>query len=255
VDWLGASAMQTIEPRLFYLFTPYEDQSEHPVFDTNELDFSYSSLFRENRFTGRDRIGDANQLTAALTTRVIDQQNGRSLVDFSIGQIFYFRDLRVGLSGQPDSDRNRSATVAELNWRPAQAIIASAGLEWDSEADETRVAQFGLSYRPQRGVQLALGYRFRRERVDQADVRFRLPVRDNLALIGRANYSFEDDEPLELLAGIEYESCCWAVRLIGRDYVRDRDAQRRTAVFVELHLKGLGSLGRRPYPLFADVRY
>ncbi len=252
---LSKGRVQTLEPRLFYLYAPFRDQSDLPDFDTRELTFGFSQLFSDNRFSGPDRQGDANQLTAALTTRVIDQQNGRSLVDFSIGQIFYFRDLRVGLSGQPDSDRNRSATVAELNWRPAQAIIASAGLEWDSEADETRVAQFGLSYRPQRGVQLALGYRFRRERVDQADVRFRLPVRDNLALIGRANYSFEDDEPLELLAGIEYESCCWAVRLIGRDYVRDRDAQRRTAVFVELHLKGLGSLGRRPYPLFADVRY
>ena len=252
---LSNGRIQTLEPRLFYLYTPFRDQSDLPDFDTRELTFGFSQLFSDNRFSGPDRQGDANQLTAALTSRVIEQQNGRSLVDFSIGQIFYFRDLRVGLNGQPDPDRNRSATVAEVNWRPAQAIIASAGLEWDSEADETQVAQFGLSYRPQRGVQLALGYRFRRDRVDQGDLRFRIPVGDSLAFVGRANYSFADNEPLELLAGIEYESCCWAVRLIGRDYVRDRDADRRTAVFVELHLKGLGSLGRRPYPLFADVRY
>ncbi len=252
---LSNGRIQTLEPRLFYLYAPFRDQSDLPDFDTRELTFGFSQLFSDNRFSGPDRQGDANQLTAALTSRVLDQQNGRSLLDFSLGQIFYFRDLRVGLNGSPDPDRNRSATVAELNWRPARAIVASAGLEWDSEADETQVAQFGLSYRPQRGLQLALGYRFRRDRVDQADVRFRFPVRDNLALIGRANYSFEDDELLELLAGIEYESCCWAVRLIGREYVRDRDADRRTAVFIELHLKGLGSLGRRPYPLFADTRF
>ena len=76
-----------------------------------------------------------------------------------------------------------------------------------------------------------------------------------LNLIGRANYSFEDDQTLELLAGVEYESCCWAVRLIGREYIRDRESDTRTAVFLELHLKGLGSLGRRPYPLFADYAY
>jgi len=252
---LSEGRIQTLEPRLFYLYAPFRDQTDLPDFDTRELTFGFSQLFSDNRFSGPDRQGDANQLTAALTTRLLDQQNGRSLLDFSIGQIFYFRDLRVSLNEPPDGDRDRSATVAELNWRPARTIIASAGLEWDSEADETQVAQFGLTYRPQRGLQLAVGYRFRRERVDQADIRFRLPVRDNLALIGRANYSFEDDEPLELLAGIEFESCCWAVRLIGREYVRDRDADRRTAVFLELHLKGLGSLGRRPYPLFADTRF
>ena len=252
---LSDGRLQTLEPRLFYLYAPFRNQSDLPDFDTRELTFGFSQLFSDNRFSGADRQGDANQLTAALTSRVLDQQNGRSLLDFSIGQIFYFRDLRVGLNGRPDPDRNRSATVAEFNWRPARAIVASAGLEWDGEADETQVAQIGLSYRPQRGPQLALGYRFRRERVDQADLRFRIPVRDNLSLIGRANYSFEDDEILELLAGIEFESCCWAVRLIGREYVRDRDADRRTAVFLELHLKGLGSLGRRPYPLFSDARF
>ncbi|AKS42945.1 LPS-assembly protein LptD [Wenzhouxiangella marina] len=252
---LSSGRTQTLEPRLFYLYVPYRDQTDLPDFDTRELTFGFSQLFSDNRFSGPDRHGDANQLTAALTSRLMEADSGRSVLDFSIGQIFYFRDLRVGLEEEILDDRNRSASVAEFNWRPAQAIIASAGLQWDHENDETQVAQFGLSYQGQRGGRAALGYRFRRDRVDQVDLRLRWPVRENLALIGRANYSFEDDEPLELLAGVEYESCCWAVRLIGREYVRDRDADRRSAVFLELHLKGLGSLGRRPYPLFADHAY
>ena len=248
---------QTLEPRLYYLYVPFRDQADLPNFDTRNLTFGLSQMFNDNRFSGPDRQGDANQLTAAVTTRVLDNQDGRSLIDFSLGQIFYFRDRRVGLRQTLDSDdnENRSATVAEFNWRPAEAIVVGAGLEWDSQENETQVAQFGLSYRAERGHQIALGYRFRRDRVDQADLRFRLPVGDNLAFIGRANYSFEDDEALELLAGIEYESCCWAVRLIGREYVRKREENRRTALFVELHLKGLGSLGRRPYALFNDLRY
>jgi len=252
---LGSGRIQTLEPRLFYLYVPYRDQADLPDFDTGELTFGFSQLFADNRFSGPDRQGDANQLTAALTTRLLDDDTGRSVMDFSIGQIFYFRDLRVGLDSFEETDRDRSATVAEFNWRPARAIMASAGLEWDSEENETEVVRFGLSYRGQQGRQAAVGYRFRRDRVDQIDVRFRMPVRDNLAFLGRVNWSFEDDEALELLAGIEYESCCWAVRLIGREYVRDRDADKRTAVFLELHLRGLGSLGRRPYALFADTPY
>ena len=252
---LNSGRVQTLEPRLYYLYVPYRNQDDLPTFDTRELTFGFSQLFSDNRFSGPDRQGDANQLTAALTSRVLGSNDGRSVLDFSLGQIFYFRDLRVSLDNAPEQTRDSSATVAEFNWRPGRAILVSAGLQWDDEENETQVAQLGLSYRGQSGRQAALGYRFRRDRVDQLDFRFRLPVNNSLNLIGRANYSFEDDQTLELLAGVEYESCCWAVRLIGREYIRDRESDTRTAVFLELHLKGLGSLGRRPYPLFADYAY
>ena len=252
---MGDGRIQTLEPRLFYLYVPFEDQSDIPRFDTRELTFGFSQLFHHNRFSGPDRQGDANQLTAALSSRLLDAADGRSRLDVSLGQIFYFRDLEVQLGSQPPESRQRSETVAEFNWRPARQLIVSAGLQWDSEDNETRVAQFGLSYRDQRGRQAAFGYRFRRDRVDQADFRVRYPVRDNINLIGRINYSFEEDEALELLAGIEYESCCWALRLTGREYILDRDSETRTAVFLELHLKGLGSLGRRPYPLFTHHHF
>ena len=252
---LSDRRIQTLEPRLFYLYVPFEDQSDIPRFDTRELTFGFSQLFHHNRFSGPDRQGDANQLTAAVTSRLLDAADGRSRLDISLGQIFYFRDQDVQLGSQPPQSRQRSETVAEVNWRPARQLIVSAGLQWDSEENETQVAQFGLSYRDERGRQAAIGYRFRRDRVDQVDFRVRYPVRDNLNLIARVNYSFEEDEALELLAGIEYESCCWALRLTGREYILDRDSETRTAVFLELHLKGLGSLGRRPYPLFTHHHF
>jgi LPS-assembly protein len=249
---LDSGRVQTLEPRLFYLYVPFEDQSDIPGFDTRELTFGFSQLFHHNRFSGPDRQGDANQLTMALTSRWLNAVDGRSTLDFSLGQILYFRDLEVQLPNRPVQERSSSATVAEINWRPARQIVASAGLQWDSEENETQVARFGLSYRGRDSRQAALGYRFRRDRVDQLDFRVRYPVRRNLNLIGRVNYSFEEDQTLELLAGIEYESCCWALRLTGREFIRDRDSETRTAVFLELHLKGLGSLGRRPYPLFRN---
>ena len=247
---LASGRLQTLEPRLFYLYVPNEDQDELPVFDTRELTFGFSQLFHYNRFSGPDRQGDANQLTVALTSRLLDADDGRSVLDVNLGQIFYFRDLSVQMPNRPEQSRSASATVAEVNWRPAGAVLASAGLEWDPEENETQVGRLGLSYRGESGRQAALSYRFRRDRVDQLDFRWRLPLRHDLNLIGRVNYSFEDEELLEVLGGIEYESCCWAVRLMGREYIRDRESETRTAVFLELHLKGLGSLGRRPYPLF-----
>ncbi|MFU8831815.1 MAG: LPS-assembly protein LptD, partial [Wenzhouxiangella sp.] len=205
---LNGGRVQTLEPRLFYLYVPNKNQADIPAFDTRELTFGFSQLFHHNRFSGPDRQGDANQLTLALTSRVLETGDGRSVLDFSVGQIVFFRDLEVQLANRPPEERNRSATVAEVNWRPSRQILASAGLQWDSEENETQVARFGLSYRGQGGRQAALSYRFRRDRVDQIDVRVRYPVHRNVNLIGRVNYSFEEDEALELLAGIEYESCC-----------------------------------------------
>ena len=242
--------IQTLEPRLFYLYVPTKDQSEIPRFDTAPLTFGFSQLFHHNRFSGPDRQADANQLTLALTSRLIETADGQSPLDFSVGQIIYFSDLEVQLPGRPVDTRSRSATVAEVNWQPRSRLRLNAGLQWDSVENETEVIQFGLNYRGRQARQVALGYRFRRDRLDQVDLRARYPVRENLNLIGRLNYSFEESQTLEALGGVEYESCCWAVRVTAREWVRDRDAETRRAVFLELHLKGLGSLGRRPYPLF-----
>jgi LPS-assembly protein len=242
--------LQTLEPRAFYLYVPGRDQGELPVFDTRELTFSFAQLFQTNRFSGADRQTDANQLTLALTSRLLDDASGRSLVDASVGQIVYFNDPSTSLPGDEPEDRSVSATVGEINWQPADDVLVSAGLQWDPEDNETDVAALGLRWKGDDARQVQVGYRFRRDRVDQFDIRARYPLTGNLNLIGRFDYSFRDDETLEALGGIEYESCCWAIRASVRQYIRDRESDTRTAFFVELHLKGLGSLGRRPYNLF-----
>ena len=247
-----AGRTQTLEPRVYYLYVPYRDQDDLPDFDTRDLTFGFSQLFHHNRFTGADRQGDANQIAAAVTSRLLDATDGRSLLEGSLGQIFHFRQRRVQLPGQEVEERSLSTTVAEAAWRPSQALAVTAGLQWDWENGETEVARLGLSYRGRHAGRAALGYRMRRDQVDQADARFRYPVNERLSLIGRVLYSFEDDDTLEVLGGIEYESCCWAVRLTGRDYVRDRLGERQTSVFLELELRGLASLGRMPYELFRD---
>jgi LPS-assembly protein len=246
----GGGRLQTLEPRAFYLYVPGRDQSDLPIFDTRELTFSFAQLFQTNRFSSADRQADANQLTLALTSRLLDDDNGRSIVDASIGQIVYFDDPSTALPGDPPENRSVSATVGEVNWQPSDDVLLSAGLQWDPDDNETDVAALGLSWKGEDARQVQLGYRFRRDRVDQLDIRARYPLTDDLNLIGRFDYSFEDDTTLELLGGVEYESCCWAIRASVRRYIRDRESEKRTAFFIELHLKGLGSLGRRPYNLF-----
>jgi len=241
---------QTLEPRAFYLYVPGRSQDDLPVFDTRELTFSFAQLFARNRFSGADRQTDANQFTLAVTSRILDDTDGRSILDASVGQILFFDEPEVGLPDEPADKRDVSATVGEINWRPADDFLVNAGLQWDPEDGETDVGAFGLRWQGEDARQVQLGYRFRRDRVDQLDVRARYPVTRELNLVSRFDYSFEDSTALEILGGVEYESCCWALRASIRRFVNDRDADKRTAFFLELHLKGLGSLGRRPYNLF-----
>ena len=243
--------LQTLEPRLFYLYVPGRQQNDLPVFDTRELTFSFAQLFQTNRFSGADRQTDANQVSLALTSRLLDDDNGRSIVDASIGQILFLDEPRVGLPDQPAENRSVSASVAEINWRPVDRFLVNAGLQWDPEDNETDVASFGLRWQGLDARQVQLGYRFRRGSVDQIDIRGRYPVTGNLNLISRFDFSFRDSTALELLGGVEYESCCWAVRASLRRFIQDRESDKRTAFFLELHLKGLGSLGQRPYNLFS----
>ncbi|AGA91945.1 organic solvent tolerance protein OstA [Thioflavicoccus mobilis 8321] len=251
VDWFGAPAMQTIEPRLFYLFTPYEDQSENPVFDTTELDFSYSSLFRENRFTGRDRIGDANQLTIGFTTRTIAEQTGDELLRVSLGQILYFDNPRVQISDQVDDDRN-SAIAGELAAKLAQHLSARASFQWDPDPGEEdarwerRALQF--RYQADDARLINAGYLYNvgtsdDTRYEDTDLSFRWPLGTRVDMVGRWLYSLLYDETMESIAGIEYGRCCWRLRLIGRHYKNSPESDGNTSVMVQLELAGLGSFG------------
>ena len=123
----SSGRLQTLEPRAFYLYVPGREQQDLPLFDTRELTFSFAQLFQTNRFSGADRQTDANQVTLALTSRLLDDDNGRSIVDASIGQILFLDDPSVGLNNTPEEGRSVSASVGEINWRPTDRFLVSAG--------------------------------------------------------------------------------------------------------------------------------
>jgi LPS-assembly protein len=245
----GAAAVHTLEPRVFYLYQEYEDQDDLPLFDVSNLTFRYDQLWRDNRFSGVDRIGDANQISVGLTSRLLDAASGREFLRASIGQIRYFEDRRVTRTGtQSALDLSRRSEFAgELASRFGRWSLG-ANLLWDPTQDN--VAQGGtfLNFRADNRKIMHLGYRYQRDSIDQTDLAMIWPVSKRFALIGRWNFDLNSERTIEGLAGIEYNDCCWKLRLVGRRYLDTpsarefADAVTRTGVFFQVVFKGLASL-------------
>lgn len=261
----GTSYTQTLEPRLYYLYVPYRNQNNLPVFDSRTFSFDYWQLFSPNRFSGADRQMDANNLTAALTSRLLDV-NGVERISASIGQIHYFQPQRVQL---PDSntgvlapvDWTRSAYVAQLNLRLNDRWRLSTAYQWDPNTRQSNVAAVELQSRVGANGIINLSYRFRRGLLEQYTASAVFPLSESWRLMGAWTYSPMQRQTVEALAGIEYDSCCVALRLVGRTYINQvnygfgpvvpgaNPNRRDNAVMFELVFKGLGSTGGQIDPL------
>ncbi|MBV2208856.1 MAG: LPS assembly protein LptD [Thermomonas sp.] len=236
--------LQTIEPRLFYLNVPYTDQTDMPVFDTQPMTFSWGQLFRDNRYSGADRQADANQLTLAVSTRTIRQSDGRERFSASAGQIRYFRESKVHLPNEPIIERGRSAWVADTSYAPTDRWTFGASYQWDPQFKRADLASVRARYLlPEDGV-FNLSYRYRRQQLEQVDMSFLYPLNPSWSLVAREYYSIRDRKTLEGIAGVQWDSCCVAVRLVGRRYVHNRAGDIGNSIMLEIELKGLGSAGQ-----------
>lgn len=255
----GQSFRQTLEPRLFYLYNEYEDQDDIPLFDTTELTFSFNQLFRDDRFTGPDRVGDANQLTLAVSSRFYDSE-GQEKARFSVGQIRHFEDRRVTLAGIPGIRENRSgsALTGEFSYQIADRWRTGSYVEWDTHENSLDVGNIQLQYQSDSDHIVNFGYRYRDiqqqtfingfdRRIKQSDISVVWPLAANWNLVARWNYDYSNDRTLEGIAGLEYSDCCWNVRVIARQWIDNTELffgreDNNTGVFVQFELKGLGSL-------------
>jgi len=242
----GTPLIQTLEPRLYYLYVPYEAQDELPVFDTSEMTFSFTQLFRPNRFNGADRVGDANQLTTAVTTRFLHGRTGRELGHGSIGQITYFRDRRVTLDG-PDNERTGSDIVGELAASPLPSLSLSASGRWNPEENFGEEWAARMRYAPDTRRELSAAYRLTHAgAVSNTDLLARWPLTRRWQVLGRWYYDRVEERSLETVVGLEYETCCWTVRLAGRSrpFINvDNEIESDRTYFLMLELKGLGNIG------------
>ncbi len=233
----------SIEPRLFYLYTPYENQQNIPLFDTHELTFGSGLLYQTNAFSGADRQSDANQISLGVTQRHFDK-SGNEKWNITLGQIAYFDDRRVQLDNSVET-RSTSPIISEINyfydnWK------ATLSIHWDTQSDQSERALLKFQHKGKNNSLFNFAYRFRQGKIEQLDTSVVLPIGINNRFIARWNYSMDEKRTIEAIAGFEHKNCCWAARFVGRRYVFNEQGDVNNGIFFELQLNGLGSIGRNP---------
>ena len=254
------SLTQTLEPRVYYRNAEYEDQSDQPDFDSAALTFTYQQLFRDTRFTGHDRLGDADQLAVGVSSRFIDNTLGREFLSLSLGQLYYFEEGRVQLPGDPERKSSNSDIASQLRWSPSNRHSVNADLLYDARQGTLNQSNLRYHRRNDDGSVINLGYSIRREGnqfgglendVRQADASIAMPLNNQWKLFAKTQYDLEDNRSVENLIGAEYQNCCWLTRIVYQQALEPDDNSRsntsdtetNSAILVEFQLKGLGGLG------------
>ncbi|MDP2821685.1 MAG: LPS assembly protein LptD [Sulfuritalea sp.] len=251
MDWLGRTLTQTLEPRVYYLYVPVRDQSLIPIFDTGIADFNFAQIFGENRYSGGDRIGDANQATAMLTSRLLDPQTGAEILRAAFGQRFYFSTQNVGLPATATapaevlrSDR-QTDFLGSLSGRILPKTYADVGVQYNPRLSRMERLNVGGRYQPEAGKVLNAGYRYTRDQLGQFDISGQWPVFGGWHAVGRFNYSTKDRRMIESVAGLEYDGGCWIGRIVVQR-LATQTQESNTALFFQLELNGFAKVGSNP---------
>ncbi|MFM2398082.1 MAG: LPS-assembly protein LptD, partial [Pseudomonadota bacterium] len=239
---------QTLEPRLYYLHVPFKDQSKLPNFDSGLTDFSFAQLFSENVFAGQDRIADANHLTLALTSRFIRPETGEERLRLSIGKRQYFTAQRVELPGALIPVGESSDLLLGAAGSFGKAWTLDSALQLNSDDNRIVRSSVGVRYNPSARNVLNFAYRLTRNAappLEQFDISGQWRLGSRWYGVARVNYSARDKRIAEALAGLEYDANCWVARVVASRFSTATQTST-TALFFQLELIGLGSLGNNP---------
>lgn len=276
------SFTQTLEPRAFYFYSDYEDHSKfygltannrYINFDSSEMTFTYDQLFRDTRFSGGDRIDDANQVAVGLSSALISSATGIERLRMSVGQIFYHGDRRVVIANNAadeDYTRPKSELAAQIKGQIGDSLRFKSDVAYNQEQSEVSSASLSMNYMDDSYRILNVSYRYTRNpqsfnpsnpapvldsTMDQIDVSTILPISAQWSVIARSNYDFTYNLELDTFAGLEYSDCCYRIRILGRRWLNfDYNSNfLKTAtrddydegIFVDIQLKGLGSISKR----------
>ena len=239
---------QTFEPRMFYVYIPNKKQDLLPVFDTALADLNLTTLFTENQFTGDDRINNANQVSLAFTTRMIDKNSGIERISATIGQRFYFEDQKVVLPGGSVSQQNSSDVIAGLTARLSNKWNLDAFGQYNTDGKGLVRGNVLARYNPEPGKLLNIGYRYTQDFLEQVNISGQWPLSRGWYGVGRLNYSVRESRPIESLAGLEYDAGCWQARTVIQR-VETATANANFGLFFQLELGGLASIGANPLNL------
>jgi LPS-assembly protein len=251
----AANRKITLEPRMMYLYAPYRNQNDIPVFDTALPDLVPVELFRTNRYVGADRVSDADQVAMGLTSRLLDGHDGRQFLAITFGQVYYFEAPKVVLPFEAPQVGTRSDFVTQLAINAFRDWSSNLGVQWNPQASEFERADINIQYKPDVDKVINLAYRFERGTIhpasqcniidatgttantsliaaeysqagicgfEQVEFSGTWPIAGHWNVFTREVYSLQDKQPLESFAGFEYGSCCWKVRFGARRYISRR---------------------------------
>ena len=267
---------QTLEPQLMYAYIPFEDQSDVPVFDSEEADLTYNQLFKPNRFTGRDRIGDTSQITLGVTSRTLNEQ-GRQILSARTGTIVYLKDRKVdltndhdGSSSDPKNNYETSNYVTEVRYTPFEEWSYQADFEWDNQESRAERNTHKIAYRPDPEYIATLRYNRRtNEDTDEPEefVEFSTAWQFDpfWSIFHRYEFDAIKHRTSDILNGVEYNNCCWRASLIFRRFdtgdqelvgsgtdTRLRD-EFDNGIFFRFELKGLADFGGKTQSLLDEL--
>jgi len=234
--------IQTLEPRLYYLKTPFEDQSTIPDFDTTLVSESYNNFFKTNRFSGFDRISDADQVTLGIGSRIISTSNGAELVNLTLAQIHYQQDRRVSLDNTT-AVSSKSSLIAQMTLSPGSNWKIISKLVRNPQTKKMSEKNLSINYQNQ-GYAANIEYFFTDAVLEQTLVSTVYPLNDRWAVVAKYHQSQLFDKPVENLFGLSYESCCWGFKILASQTSDDSFIETDQAIYFELTLKGLSQFGQ-----------
>jgi len=240
--------IQTLEPRLLYLYVPYRAQDNLPVFDTKLPDFNLIQLFSPNRYVGPDRLGDANQIAMGLTTRLLDSHSGQQFMSATVGEVYRFATPRVSLPGEAPNTASSSDVIGELKLGDYKDWNAGLGLQWDPNLHVFQRSEVNLQYIPGAGRVVNAGYIYRKAGLaqlpglKQIDTSAAWPVGNRVSLYARYVYSLLERKQIDGFIGVQYRDCCWGFRFVAGRSV-SLTGQLETHIQWQVELNGLANVG------------
>jgi LPS-assembly protein len=267
---LGRAFLQTLEPRAFYVKTPFRSQSDLPNYDSGVTDFNFATIYTENAFAGNDRISDSNLLTLGVTTRFLNPATGAEAARFAVAQRLRFTDQNVTLlpTDLPATDRISDLLLgASVNWSPTWALDST--VQYNPSTQQSVRATVGARYNPGPYRTVTAAYRYQRDVSEQLDVGWQWPINDlwgdrgkdlgpgrgqgegRWFSVGRLNYSLNEGRLVDAVLGIEYDAGCWLGRVVLQQLQISTTAANQQIMF-QLEFVGFTRLGVSPLKSLKD---
>lgn len=244
--------VQTFEPQIQYLYVPNKNQDDIYIYDSSSLQDDFDGLFRDRRFSSVDRIAEANQVSIGATSRILNEEN-TELFHISLGRIFYLNSSNISFND--DGQREDSSSLAgDLFIQLAKRWQLQGDIQYDTSRQETEKSQLSIDYRANSNNSFQLSHRFARDisgsDIEQISAMNSYAINRNWQLVGRITQDLQRKRSLESYAGVQYESCCWAVRvayhrsintnLDEQEFIEENRDEFDSGVMVQFVLKGLG---------------